>query len=173
LAPSESIIEEKYGNCMMWGLSWFGTTKNAEIARQLLLLINRGVGFTVSLAKYKFLGGSIARLFNSISARELMEVGLDHIADIIIKDFVKLSSILWDKREIFVDGTIDLLLVPETPTRGDVERAVLRIWSENRQKEIDKTLVKKTIESDLSRKGIALKSDWWTSIEEKLEDWFR
>lgn len=172
VAPSKHSVEGKGDDCILWGLRWWGPKQYAEIAQDRLLKVNQGVGFTVLLTKDKAFGGSYAWLFNSIGANKLGDFRIDEIVDIIIKDFAKLSSILWDKREIFGgDDIVDLPPV-RTPTRGDVERAVLRIWSENRQRKIDKTLVMKMIEADSSRKGTALKSDWWTSIEGKLEEWF-
>lgn len=176
LAPSESSIEEKYGNCILWGLRWWGTTENAETASDRFVSISQDVGLTVSLAKDKALGGSYVWLFNSVSPNELMEIGLDHMADIITKDFLKLSSILSEKKGIFDDPGDPSKekndVSQKTPTKDDVEKAIRHIWSETRQEKIDKTLVVKRIESELSRKGIILKSDWRMSIEEKLEDWF-
>lgn len=176
LAPSESSIEEKYGNCILWGLRWWGTTENAETASDRFVSINQDVGLTVSLAKDKALGGSYVWLFNSVSPNELIEIGLDHMADIITKDFLKLSSILLEKKGIFDDPGDPSKekndVSQKTPTKDDVEKAIRHIWSETRQEKIDKTLVVKRIESELSRKGIILKSDWRMSIEEKLEDWF-
>jgi len=176
MGPSASIIEESHKDSIFWGLRWWGRTENAETARDRFVSINQDVGLTVSLAKDKALGGSYVWLFNSVSPNELMEIGLDHMADIITKDFLKLSSILSEKKGIFDDPGDPSKekndVSQKTPTKDDVEKAIRHIWSETRQEKIDKTLVVKRIESELSRKGIILKSDWRMSIEEKLEDWF-
>jgi hypothetical protein len=122
--------------------------------------------------------GKSTWLSNSISNRELARSSVESIAEIIKNDFIKLSSILSENMNLFPRSPIPGPNRQEnkeqdySPIREDVEKAILYIWSQTRKTQIDKALVMKTMESEFSRKGTALKSDWWTSIEGKLEDWF-
>lgn len=170
LGPSASSIAEKYKNCVLWGLRWWGTTEIARTAYDRFDLINQDLGFTLVCAKDKTLGGSYVWLFNSVTAKALITTGLESIADIVTKDFLKLSSILSKKKALFQPHPP---IMPEKqPTRGDVEKAIRRIWSSTGETRINKSDVLATIESDMKKKGVTLKSDWRSIIEGRLEDWF-
>ncbi|MCJ7774302.1 MAG: hypothetical protein MUP22_14360 [Desulfobacterales bacterium] len=170
LGPSASSIAEKYKNCVLWGLRWWGTTKIARTAYDRFDLINQDVGFTLVRAKDKTLGGSYVWLFNSMTAKALIKTGIESIADIVTKDFLKLSSILSKNKDLFPPPPP--IKPVKNPTRDDVGKAVLRIWSSTGQTRINKSDVLKAIESEVKKKGVTLDPGWRSIIEGRLEDWF-
>lgn len=169
LSPSTSCIEEKYRNCVLWGLRWWGTNEIAETAYDFFDLIKQDYSFAVSLSKDKALGGSYAWLSNSVTAKELIKTDIESIAEKVTEDFLKLSSILSGNRARFPPPTNG----NEYPTKNDVEKAIRHIWSSTGETKINKSDVLEMIELDLKKKEVKLKSDWRKVVEKKLEDWFR
>ena len=172
LAPSESCIEKKYGNCVLWGLRWWGKTEDAKTVHDCFRSINQDASLTALLAKDKALGGSYAWLFNSVTPKGLTEAGLESIVDRITEDFLKLSTILSKNKELFPLGNDNPPTKYKLPKKVDVEKAVLGIWSKTGKTKINKSHVLKRIESDLKEKRVKLKPGWRKVVEKKLEDWF-
>ena len=165
LSPSESSVEENYRNCVLWGLRWWGTTEKSKTAYARFDLMNKNSAFTVSRAKDMALGGTYTWMFNSVTAKELVERGLESIAETITNDFLQLSSILSKNEGLFS-------LSEDRPRREDVEKAVLSIWSKTGQTQINKSDVLETIEPALKEEGITLEAGWRKIIEGKLWGWF-
>jgi hypothetical protein len=168
IGPSASLVGEDYTSSVCWGLRWWGTAQKAQTVYEIFKSLNVDGKLTDSVFNDNF--GTFVWLFNSMNNEKLARTGIESIADIVTKDFLKLSSILSKKKELFRPHPP---IMPEKhPTRGDVEKAIRRIWSSTGQTRINKSDVLETIESDLKKKGVTLKSDWRSIIEGRLEHWF-
>lgn len=174
ICPDTSFVGENYSSSICWGLRWWGTAQKAETVHEVFRSLN--VDGKLTDSKFSDHFGTFAWLFSSMTTEQLVTTGVESLSEIITQDFLKLFSTLFRKRELFGspidDRTEQDRGANKQPTRGDVEKAILRIWSKSGQTKINKSDVLEAMESELKKKGVRLKSDWRKSIEEKLKDWF-
>lgn len=176
IGPSSGSAGENYTDSVCWGLRWWGTAQKAQDVHNIFNSLNVDGALTASVfSDGNF--GTFAWLFNSMNDKELARSGVESIAEIIAKDFLKLSSILYENIKLFPPpgegpGNPNSNEKKYHPTRDDVEKAVLGIWSKTGRREINKSEVLKIVEAEIMKKGITLEPDWLSIIEGKLDDWF-
>ena len=170
--PASNLSGENYVSSLCWGLDWWGSKEKAQKIYRIFGFLNADNAMTVSMSEDDF--GKSVRSFNHISGEKLVKKGFESIAETILGDFLRVSSILSQSKKLFENFDLELREggSKRQLKRDDVENAIMHIWFLTGQTKIKKSDVLKTIESELKKNEIKLKPNWRKHFEDRLEDWF-
>jgi hypothetical protein len=153
IGPASNLSGEDYVSSLCWGLDWWGSKEIAQKVYSIFGILNGDNAMTVSQSGDDF--GKTIRLFNHINGEKLKEQGFESIVDAIIKDFLRLSSILSQNKRLFENFDKDN---ERQLKRDDVENAIRSIRSRTGKTEISKPDVLKEIETQQKKGNPHLKS---------------
>ena len=101
IGPFRSSAGESFSEYVCWGLRWWGTEEKTQNVHKTILEHLNVVGKFNTLVFKDGSIGSHAWIFNHMSRSELEKANPESIAGKITEDFLKLSTILSEKKELF------------------------------------------------------------------------